>query len=102
MRVVLCNCPPAEAERIARTLVESGLAACVNLSEIQSVYRWKGELCVEPESTLWIKVGADGLAALRTKLEEIHPYELPEIVVLPVDIAESFGPYVEWVRENSR
>lgn len=99
MRVVLCNCPPAAAEGIARSLVERRLAACVNLiGPVRSVFWWDGAVCDEPEMTLVIKVRDQGVPPMREALVELHPYEVPEVIVLPVDVAASHIPYVEWVR----
>jgi periplasmic divalent cation tolerance protein len=100
MYVVLCNCPPADAERIARVLVEERLAACVNLTPVKSVYPWDGKLCVEEEVTLVIKVSSDGAEALRLRLRALHPYDVPEILALPVDVQHSHPQYVEWVRRG--
>jgi periplasmic divalent cation tolerance protein len=98
MRVVLSNCPPQDAERIARALVEGGHAACVSAAPVKSIYRWKGEVTVDDEVTLFIKVAAERAAALVAALRALHPYEVPEIVALPVDVEASHGPYVNWVR----
>lgn len=102
MRIVLSNLPPDQADAIASTLVEERLAACVNLLPVTSVYRWKGEICRDPEVTALIKVRADGVERLRLRLQALHPYELPEIVVLPVDAEASLTEYVDWVRAESR
>jgi len=102
MRVVLCNVPPDHAERIADTVVDERLAACVTASPVTSTYRWKGEVHHDPEVTLTLKVGADGVASLRKRLLALHPYECPEVVVLAVDAAMSHGPYVDWVRAESQ
>ena len=102
MRVVLCNCPPDQAMSIGRTLVERKLAACVNaLPAVRSLYVWKGEICDDAETTLLIKAPADRLDALRAAILELHPYEVPEIVVLGVDVDASHGPYVDWVRATA-
>ncbi len=101
MRLVLSNLPPEHADRIAATLVEERLAACVNLLPVRSVYRWKGETCREDEITAFIKVRADGVDALRRRLVELHPYELPEVLALPVDAAGSLEAYIQWVRAES-
>lgn len=102
MVVVLCNAPPDHAERIARELVESRLAACVNLLPgVRSIYRWGGEVCDEVEHTLLIKVSTEGVAALSAHLVASHPYEVPEILVLPVDQAASHAPYLAWVRSET-
>jgi periplasmic divalent cation tolerance protein len=100
MVIVLCNCPPKDAERIARILVEEKLAACVNMAPVKSVYAWKGELCVDDEVTLLVKTAGERLPELRQRILAMHPYELPEIVVLPVDVERSHAPYVDWVRRG--
>ncbi len=102
MRVVLCNCPPADADRIARALVDERVAACVSATPAVSTYRWEGKVTTEPEVTLFIKVGSEALPRLRERLRALHPYQVPEIVVLSVDAAESYAPYVNWVREECR
>lgn len=101
MYVVLCNCPVADAPAIARRLVESGRAACVNiLPVVTSVYRWDGALCEAQEVPLLIKVSAENLPGLRELLVELHPFEVPEFVALPVDTEASLAAYVRWVRGN--
>jgi periplasmic divalent cation tolerance protein len=101
MRVVLCNCSPDEAESLAHTLVQERLAACVNvLQGVQSVYFWQGEVHQEIESTLLIKVAADGVEALRTRLVSLHSYDTVEFLCLPVLVAESEPKYVQWVRDT--
>jgi periplasmic divalent cation tolerance protein len=102
MKIALTNVPPDQAGSIARALVDERLVACVNAYPVQSTYLWKGELEVQAETTLMMKVGADRVEALRKRLRELHPYELPEFVVLDVDIERSLGEYVDWVREGSR
>src|SRR6478672_10225785 len=83
MRVVLCNAPKDHAERIARALVESKLAACVNLVPgIVSIYRWKGATAREEETTLLIKTADDRIDALMNEIRKQHPYEVPEIIAL--------------------
>ncbi len=99
MRVVLCTCPPPEAERIARGLVDAG-AACVNiLPGVRSIYRWKGEICDDGESLLLIKAAVERLSALQAALVTLHPYELPEWVVLAPDELLTSAKYSSWVRE---
>lgn len=101
MRVVLCNAPPEHAERIARALVDARVAACVNMvSGVVSIYRWKGNVEREPETTLLIKTADDRIDSLMTELKKLHPYEVPEIVVLPV--ADVNAPYAKWVIEETR
>jgi len=98
MKLMLCNAPPEAAQTIAETVVEGGLAACVNLiGPVRSIYRWEGKLCRDEEVTLLIKVADERVEALRQKLLEAHPYDCPELLCLPVDEALSHGPYVAWV-----
>jgi periplasmic divalent cation tolerance protein len=90
----------ADAVALARALVDEGLAACVNvLPPMQSVYRWKGAVHVEPERQLVIKTAPARLAALEARLHQLHPYELPEFVVLG---AEASVAYTEWVKNAAR
>ena len=95
--VVLSTVGTAEdAERIARALVERGLAACVNvLPAVTSIYRWKGKLEKDQERLLVIKTRAERFAALRQAIVSLHPYEVPEVVALP--IADGHPPYLEWL-----
>jgi periplasmic divalent cation tolerance protein len=102
VRVVLCNCPPADAERIARAVLDARAAACVNIVPgVRSFYWWEGAVCDEAESTLLFKTAAERVGALRDTLRAAHPYAVPEIVVLEVDAAASLGAYVDWVRRES-
>jgi periplasmic divalent cation tolerance protein len=88
-----------DAERIARALVERRLAACVNVvAGVVSVYRWKGEVCRDEERLLVIKTRAAKVEALREALVALHPYELPELVALPV--AAGHGPYLAWLDDG--
>lgn len=101
MYIVLSNIGPDDADAVARTLVEERLAACVNLLPVRSVYRWEGAIHTDPETTMLIKVGAEALDRMTARLRELHPYDLPEIVVLPVDAERSLAEYVAWVRAES-
>jgi periplasmic divalent cation tolerance protein len=88
-----------DAERIARALVERRLAACVNLVPgVVSVYRWKGAVAREGEVLLLIKTRTERLEALREALVTLHPYELPELVALPVE--GGHPPYLAWLDEG--
>jgi periplasmic divalent cation tolerance protein len=90
---------PQDAERIARTLVERRLAACVNVVPgIVSIYRWKGELQRDDERMLVIKTRTDKLPALREALVALHPYELPELVTVPIE--DGHPPYLGWIDES--
>ena len=87
-----------DALGLARTLIDERLAACVNiLPAMVSVYRWKGSVEQEKEHQVVIKTSADRLAALEIRLRQIHPYELPEFLVLDVG---GGAAYLAWVRES--
>ena len=99
MLVVLCTCPPDQANRIAKVLVEQRVAACVNVTpSVQSIYRWQNELQKEEEALLLIKTSEAVWPALEKTLQQLHPYEVPEIIALPV--AGAATSYQRWVEEN--
>lgn len=100
--LILTTLPDQDAARqLARQLVEARLAACVNvLSPCTSVYRWQAAIQEETEIPLLIKTSAEGYAAVETFLLEHHPYELPEIVALP--IVQGLPGYLDWVRAETR
>ncbi|MCH9686540.1 MAG: divalent-cation tolerance protein CutA [Deltaproteobacteria bacterium] len=102
MKIVLTNLAPDDAPAIAKTLVAEGLVACVNLYPVRSIYRWEGQVCDEPEMTMMMKVATEGVKTLRARLEQLHPYDVMEFVVLEVDAEASLPAYVQWVREHSR
>lgn len=91
---------PDTAERIARVLVEERLAACVNvLPGVASLYRWEGEVRREPEVMLLLKTRRTRVEALGTRLAELHPYEVPEFVV--VTLEAGLPSYLAWVRDET-
>jgi len=82
--------------KLARSLVGKRLAACVNvLDGCSSVYRWQGSIQAEREIPMLIKTRTERFAALQEEILALHPYELPEIIALPVD--RGLKPYLEWV-----
>jgi len=95
--LVLTTVPADErAEAIVRTLVVERLAACVNLHEpMTSVYRWKGAIERDAERQVVIKTTRERLPALEARLKALHPYELPEFIVLSVEDGSS--DYLAWV-----
>jgi periplasmic divalent cation tolerance protein len=97
--VVLCTFPDKEAaQRIAHALVEEGLAACVNLVPgVQSIYRWEGKVESAEEVLAVMKTTAEAYPRLEAKIKELHPYDVPEILAVPVEKVE--GKYAAWVRE---
>lgn len=97
-RLVLCNAPDqACAEQLARQLVSEGLAACVNLlPPVRSLYRWQGVIESADEVPLWIKTTAAAYPALEARLLQLHPYQVPEIIALPVLAGSAL--YLDWLR----
>jgi len=88
-----------DAASLARTLVEERLAACVNvLPAMTSTYRWKNAVEEEREQQLVIKTSRDRVAALEARIRELHPYELPEFLVLDASGADA---YLAWIREST-
>ena len=95
--VVLTTWPAdRDASTLARTLIVERLAACVNvLPEIASTYEWQGEICLDRERQLVIKTTRERVPALARRLHELHPYDVPEFLVLPVTAASA--PYLAWL-----
>ncbi|HVC20423.1 MAG TPA: divalent-cation tolerance protein CutA [Vicinamibacterales bacterium] len=99
--LVLTTLPiEADAEAFAARLVEERLAACVAIhAEMQSVYRWDGRVTRDRERQLVIKTAAARTDALLARLRELHPYDLPERLVIPV--AAGGEDYLRWVRDGT-
>lgn len=102
VHLVFCSCPdPDTAQRLATTLVQARLAACVSvLPAMRSVYRWQGAVEQAEEVLLLAKTTAGRLPALTERLRELHPYELPEIVA--VEAAAGLPAYLDWVADATR
>jgi periplasmic divalent cation tolerance protein len=101
--VVLVTCSSAkEARRIATALVEGKLAACVNIidARVQSIYRWKGKVESAKEFLLVVKTSRRRLAALQKKIKQLHSYDVPEIIALPI-VAGARG-YLAWIGDSVR
>ena len=99
--LVITTVPDKEtAERIARTLVEERLAACVSCSSsCQSSYWWQGKIVKDQESMLFIKTLSTRYPELEEKLVAVHPYDVPEVIAIP--LAMGYGRYLDWVREET-
>lgn len=99
--VALTTCPDeGTARRIASALVDERLAACVNIvPDLTSVYRWEGAVETKPECLLLVKTRRERLEDVRRRLEELHPYDLPELVALSVEWGSS--AYLQWVVEET-
>jgi periplasmic divalent cation tolerance protein len=100
--LVLTNLPDrAAAERLADTVVEKNLAACVNiLAPCRSIYRWKGAVQHDEEHPMLIKTTAERYPALEQALRAGHPYELPEIIAVPIQ--QGLPAYLEWVAAETK
>lgn len=90
-----------QAVQVARALVEEKLAACVNvLDGVRSIYRWQGAVQDDAEVLCVIKTTADRYAALEARLLALHPYEVPEVIALP--IAGGSPAYLRWLTDSVR
>lgn len=95
--VVLCTAPPDQAAPLARRLVDERLCACVNLVPgLRSIYRWQGQVCDDGESLLVIKTRAARLDALTAAIREHHPYDVPEVIALPLAPGGN-ADYLAWL-----
>ncbi len=96
--VVLCTCPdPETGRRLAESLVGDRLAACVNLIPgLTSIYLWEGRIQTEAEVLLLIKTTDERLDALIARLRALHPYQVPEIIALPIVVG--LPEYLDWVK----
>jgi periplasmic divalent cation tolerance protein len=98
--VALVTAPADRAPELARRIVEEKLAACVNiLPGVRSIYVWKGEVCDDSEALLVIKTRAALFEALRARVVALHPYEVPEVIELP--ILDGHAPYLKWLDEST-
>ncbi|MBI3222145.1 MAG: divalent-cation tolerance protein CutA [Nitrosomonadales bacterium] len=100
--LVLTNLPDAPAaEKLARLLIESGAAACVNqLAPCTSTYRWQGKIESAGEVPLLIKTTRSAYPRLEKLIRDVHPYELPEIIAVPVDAG--LPAYLGWVSDETK
>jgi periplasmic divalent cation tolerance protein len=100
--LVLVTMPEGEtAARVGRTLVEEQLAACVNvIPGLRSIYQYGGKLCDDAEVLCLFKTRRTLYPALRDRMTELHPYEVPEIIALP--LAEGNAPYLAWLLAGTR
>lgn len=100
VRAVLTTVPdPETGERLGRTLVEEHLAACANVVPgVISVYRWQGEIERSEEALVILKTTADRVPALQARAVDLHPYDVPEVLALPVGAGHA--PYLAWVHRE--
>jgi periplasmic divalent cation tolerance protein len=100
--IVLTNCPdPESARRISLHLLEQRLAACVNqMAPVQSSFRWNDAVESAVEVPLLIKCTRATYPLVEQAVRQLHPYDVPEIVALP--LAAGYAPYLRWVADESR
>jgi periplasmic divalent cation tolerance protein len=98
--IILTTTAETEAKGIAQALVMQHLAACVNITSVDSVYRWKGDLCEDHEQLLVIKTVSGLVNHVFEEIRKLHSYELPEMIVLPV--IGGYPPYLQWLAEETR
>jgi periplasmic divalent cation tolerance protein len=100
--LVMTNLPDAAAaETMAQQIIESGAAACVNqLSPCTSTYRWRGKIETASEVPLLIKTSADAYPRLEALIHAAHPYELPEIIAVP--LSAGLPDYLDWVNQETQ
>jgi periplasmic divalent cation tolerance protein len=96
-QIILCTCPDkGTAEKIARLLVNDKLAACVNiLPGITSIYLWREQIESAQEQLLLIKANKSGYQAIEETIKKHHPYELPEIIAVPIE--NGLPEYLHWI-----
>jgi len=97
--VILSTAPPDRSGLLAKMLIDTRMVACVNIMPVRSFYSWKGEFCDEQEHLLIAKTTREKAGGVIAALKSQHPYEVPEIIVLPV--IGGFPPYLEWVRQET-
>jgi len=94
LAIILVTAPRGEGRRIARILLESKQAACVNITSVRSIYWWEGKLEESDEDLLIIKTRRDTADKTVEKIREVHPYEVPEIIVLSPE--KVYKAYLDW------
>ena len=102
MKIVLIQTTCAsriEAKNIAKILIDSKLAACVQLSEVESFYTWNDEFCSDNETLVSIKTRKENFEKVKSKIKEYHSYDVPEII--EIDITNSSKKYLKFIGENT-
>ncbi|VVB64156.1 Divalent-cation tolerance protein CutA [uncultured archaeon] len=96
--IVLCTASPGGSEKIAKALVEERLAACVNVSQVRSYFFWKGKSCDEKEELMIIKTVMKLVERIKARIKELHSYELPEIIIIPIVGGDE--RYLQWIAQS--
>jgi periplasmic divalent cation tolerance protein len=97
--VIFTTAPPDKSDSLAKMLIGQHFVACVNVVPVRSYYRWKGEFCDEQEHLLIAKTTEDKAGEVIAAIKSQHPYEVPEIIALPV--THGYSPYLEWVHKET-
>ena len=90
----------AEAKKIGRALVGEKLAACVNIHPIESIYEWAGEIREESEVAMLVKTKAELATEVITRVKELHSYEVPCIICLPIE--KGYPDFLEWINQSTK
>ncbi len=98
LTVVLCTAPADEVQKLVRPLVEEKLVACINVTSVDSFFIWEGKVEDEKESLLIMKTSTDKVEEVVTRIRELHSYDVPEIIALP--ITGGFEGYLDWVQNS--
>ncbi|MCE4620317.1 MAG: divalent-cation tolerance protein CutA [Desulfurococcales archaeon] len=96
--VVYVTVPRGKGRDLARTILEERLAACVNITPVESMYWWQGKIEEDREDLLVVKTKGKALKKLISRVREIHPYSVPEVIAVP--IVEGNPAYLEWVERE--
>ena len=101
--MVIMTIPVKQAATLGRTVVEERLAACANIiPSIQSIYTWKGAVEEAEESMVFFKTTAELEPQLTTRIRQLHPYEVPEIISFEIKKTEGNPDYLDWIRASVR
>ena len=99
--MIITTCADSAAARtLARMLIEKKLAACAQMLPIESIYLWKGEVCEDSETALLIKTKTELFDEIAAAIRENHPYEVPEIIQIP--ISDGLPEYLSWIDDCTR
>lgn len=101
LRVVLVTAPAKDAEKLAMKLLEERLVACVNLvPKVKSLYWWQGKIESASETMMILKSPKKNIGRLIKKIESLHPYDVPEVLALPVESGHK--PYLDWAEKEAK
>jgi periplasmic divalent cation tolerance protein len=96
--IIMCTAPSGGAEKMAQALVEEHLAACVNVSQVRSYFMWEGKFCEENEELMIIKTTKAAAPNVEAKILELHSYQLPEIIAIPIVGGDE--RYLRWIAQS--